>query len=145
MNDEIVVIIVTLVSLIILFLIFREVICWYWKINERIKLQKKQNDLLANILQALQGDAPIEIENQIDDEKSVEAKKPDKPEEKQVFNGIELSKKEIARVHVFVTYGIKPDERLVMNKKNREIIRFNEKEWSKADQDVWMILIDQKE
>lgn len=36
--------------LIILFLLLREVVMWYWKINERIKLQKETNDLLAKLL-----------------------------------------------------------------------------------------------
>ena len=143
MDDVIIVIIVTIVSLIILFLIFREIICWYWKINERIKLQKKQNALLANILRVLQGDAPIEIENEIENEKSVETKEPDKPEEENVLNGVKLTEDEHIRVKAFVRHGFKPDERLVMNKKTREITRFDEKEWSKEDQEAWTILMDE--
>lgn len=30
--------------------IIREIVCWYSKINERIELQKKTNDLLEKIL-----------------------------------------------------------------------------------------------
>lgn len=36
--------------LILLFLLLREVVMWYWKINERIKLQKETNVLLAKLL-----------------------------------------------------------------------------------------------
>ena len=36
--------------LIILFLLLREVVMWYWKINERIKLQKETNVLLSKLL-----------------------------------------------------------------------------------------------
>ena len=36
--------------MILLFLLLREVVMWYWKINERIKLLKETNDLLAKLL-----------------------------------------------------------------------------------------------
>lgn len=36
--------------MILLFLLLREVVMWYWKINERIKLQKETNVLLAKLL-----------------------------------------------------------------------------------------------
>lgn len=36
--------------LILLFLLLREVVMWYWKINERIKLQKETNVLLSKLL-----------------------------------------------------------------------------------------------
>ena len=139
MDDVFIVIIVTLVALIILFLIFREIICWYWKINERVKLQKKQNALLENILRVLQGDEPIEIEN----EKNVETQESAKAEEKNVLNGVELTKDEDVRVKAFVRHGFKPDERLVMNKKTREITRFDAKEWSKENHEEWTILMDE--
>ena len=32
----------------IIFLVFREVFCWYWKINERIALMKEIRDLLSS-------------------------------------------------------------------------------------------------
>lgn len=139
MDDVFIVIIVTLVALIILFLIFREIICWYWKINERVKLQKKQNALLENILRVLQGDEPIEIET----EKSIETKEPEKPEEKNVLNGVELTEDEDVRIKAFVRHGFKPDERLVMNKKTREIALFDAKEWSKENHEEWTILMDE--
>ena len=39
-----------------LFFIFRELMCWYWKVNERVNLQKKANNLLEQILKQLGGD-----------------------------------------------------------------------------------------
>jgi len=47
------VIIIMIVVLIILFLIFREVNAWYWKINERIEIQNKTNMLLEKIQKQL--------------------------------------------------------------------------------------------
>ncbi len=37
--------------LIVVFLILREVICWYWKINRNIELQEEQNRLLKKLVQ----------------------------------------------------------------------------------------------
>ena len=33
-----------------LFFVLKELMCWYWKINERIELQKKTNEILGKIL-----------------------------------------------------------------------------------------------
>ena len=45
---------------IVLFIVFREVIMWYYKINERVKLQKDTNELLTKILERLNKDEPIQ-------------------------------------------------------------------------------------
>ena len=34
--------------IVVLFLVFREVVCWYWKINVRIELLTEIRDLLKN-------------------------------------------------------------------------------------------------
>lgn len=34
------------VIIIVLFLVFREIVCWYWKINDMVKNQNTQIDLL---------------------------------------------------------------------------------------------------
>jgi len=39
-----------LIGVILLFFILREVVCWYYKINERITLQKQQIELQKKIL-----------------------------------------------------------------------------------------------
>jgi hypothetical protein len=44
-------IVLALIILIALFLILREVNCWYWKINRRIDLMEEQNNLLKKVLQ----------------------------------------------------------------------------------------------
>lgn len=36
---------------IILFLVLREVACWYWKINERKALMEEQNELLKELIE----------------------------------------------------------------------------------------------
>ena len=50
MEKMIVPLVVCLIILIVLFLVLREVACWYWKINERIALQNDTNNLLKKIL-----------------------------------------------------------------------------------------------
>jgi preprotein translocase subunit SecF len=49
MENAIIGVIVALAILIILFLVFREIINWYWKINERISIAHKTNFLLEKI------------------------------------------------------------------------------------------------
>lgn len=39
-----------IIGVILLFFILREVVCWYYKINERIDLQKQQIALLKKII-----------------------------------------------------------------------------------------------
>lgn len=40
-----------LAFLIVVFLLLRELNMWYWKINERIKLQKETNALLKELIE----------------------------------------------------------------------------------------------
>lgn len=41
--------------LFLIWLILREVFCWYYKINERISLQKETNTLLEKLLDKIDG------------------------------------------------------------------------------------------
>jgi len=36
-----------------IFLLLRELVCWYFKINERMKIQQETNILLGKVLKAL--------------------------------------------------------------------------------------------
>lgn len=51
--------IITLIVLIIIFLICRELICWYYKINEMINIQNQQNSILNDILTQLKSKPSI--------------------------------------------------------------------------------------
>lgn len=42
--------IVILIIVFIIFLILREFYCWYWKVNKRVELQTKTNELLQQII-----------------------------------------------------------------------------------------------
>jgi hypothetical protein len=54
MNTIMIVFVVICVT-VILFLIIRNIILWYFKINERTELQKETNNLLENIFKQLGG------------------------------------------------------------------------------------------
>lgn len=43
-------IVIGLVILIVVFLLCREIVCWYWKINIAVKLMEEQNQLLRKIV-----------------------------------------------------------------------------------------------
>jgi hypothetical protein len=54
---------VMLAVIILVFILLREFNCWYWKINERIRLQKEMIELLKGILdkqEARSTDSPDE-------------------------------------------------------------------------------------
>jgi hypothetical protein len=43
------IIILVIIGIIIVFLICREIVCWYWKINTLVELMTEQNRLLSEI------------------------------------------------------------------------------------------------
>ena len=49
-NNNLVYGIIAVLVIVLVFLALREFNCWYWKINERIKLQKEQNELLQELI-----------------------------------------------------------------------------------------------
>ena len=50
MGHLVTIIIIAVIVFVVIFLILREVNCWYWKINERISLMNEQNDLLRKLI-----------------------------------------------------------------------------------------------
>mgnify|MGYP000265313528 CR=1 FL=1 len=60
MNQEILLIISVLVVVLFLFLICREIVCWYYKINERNEILREQNVILKNIYKEMKNK---EVEN----------------------------------------------------------------------------------
>ena len=71
--------------IILIFLVLREVNCWYWKINERVSLMKKQNLLLQKLI------ITIKDNGQINSSDSEQLSNSDNIEEsafdKDLFNG----------------------------------------------------------
>ena len=52
-TNSIIILILILAAGILLWLIIRELNCWYFKINERVKLQKEMNENLRRIIEIL--------------------------------------------------------------------------------------------
>lgn len=48
-GNEIIIFLVGLGILLALFMICRELLCWYWKINKSIELLEEQNQILVRI------------------------------------------------------------------------------------------------
>jgi len=61
----------SILFIMLVFLIFRELVCWYWKINERVNLQKRTNLILRKILEELH---TTNLSNQTSLEKKSELK-----------------------------------------------------------------------
>lgn len=53
MENTALVILFSFIALIGVFLLVRELVMWYYKINERIELQKKSNKLLEELIQLI--------------------------------------------------------------------------------------------
>lgn len=51
------ILLISIILFVILFLVFREVNCWYWKVNERLDEQKKTNALLQEFIELMKGKA----------------------------------------------------------------------------------------
>lgn len=50
MNQGTILILVGLILLFIIFLLCRELVCWYFKINIKINMMDEQNQMLSNIM-----------------------------------------------------------------------------------------------
>jgi len=53
--------IISLIFIIVLWLLLRELVCWYYKINQQIDNQNKTNELLEKILKSLNQNTQTEL------------------------------------------------------------------------------------
>lgn len=65
MNDQTNILIFIIAASIAVFLILRELMCWYYKINERVKLQQETNRLLAELIKQNSGE-PKSAESKVE-------------------------------------------------------------------------------
>lgn len=127
---------------ILIFLLLRELFCWYWKINKRILLAERQNLLLEKILLQLKETSP-NANDSLSIEKVIETNLTnDIIKNSDVYES--LINKEKEEVDKFLKHGLRPGEKIVINKKSREIDRFSEKKWKelcdKFDDVNWQII-----
>jgi hypothetical protein len=90
MSDAYTGILIALGIIVILFLIFREILCWYWKINERIELHKELINEIKKLNSAITN-TPI-VENETPYNATQEMQKIIDEEDKQLSD-MELVKK----------------------------------------------------
>ena len=142
--DFTLIIIISIIALVVIFLLLRELNCWYWKINERIELAKRQNLLLEKILQYHIGEITY---NNTDSPDSTFIEKDNitssfSQQEKTIYES--LSYQEKLEADKFIRYGLSKGDKLVINKISRKIDRFDEKEWAeilkKSEQTEWIII-----
>jgi len=55
-----------LCGIFLLWLLIREINCWYFKINERVRLQRRTNELLEKVIETL--DPPIMLTEKVEDD-----------------------------------------------------------------------------
>ena len=130
MESNLVVLIVALIIIIGLFIALREWNCWYWKINERIELQKEIIYLLSKGQSNEAG-----IENSI---AGLSGKKQNTFET--------LTEKEILTISN-LERSLNEGEKIILNKSNRKIIKITNDEWvlkySKGN--LWEIMAEEEE
>lgn len=133
---------IALVVLIVLFLIFREIALWYWKINERIEIAQKQNLLLEIIADHLTGGKLAEKMDMKETSLGQNEKADIEISNSDVYST--LSKQEKIDVDAYMYYGLSKGDKLVINKKTRKLDRFDEDEWNKilrkSTQSDWLII-----
>ncbi|MCD8406289.1 hypothetical protein LNI88_11570 [Tenacibaculum dicentrarchi] len=56
MRQETTAVVIIAVISILIFLLCREIVCWYFKINKRIEILEEQNELLKNIHKELKNE-----------------------------------------------------------------------------------------
>jgi hypothetical protein len=134
MNDSSTFFLITILVLIVLFFLLRELNCWYWKINKRIDLLERQNFLIEKIFNHLTGGTTIESPEEL---KKISDKVKDNIISK-------LSDEERREYDKFINFGLQPGEKLVIHKKKRNIDRFTKEEWNgilyKNQENDWQIL-----
>jgi len=139
---------VSLIISIILFLLFREVFCWYWKINKRISIAEKQILLLENILAHLKSISPNPNPNHIDREASVSILIDDKLIDfnRDIYES--LSSMEQKEADKFFKLKLRLGEKIAINKTTREIKKFSIQEWmdlcAKVEDSNWQIIWERK-
>ena len=67
------ILIIAAIIVIVVFFITREFWCWYWKINERISLMDKQNELFKLIIKSQNIKIPEELNDKLNDLKTFSA------------------------------------------------------------------------
>lgn len=148
MDSTLSIILITLAVVFVIFLIIRDINCWYWKINERVNLQYKEVDGLKQILKELKEIKKLQQLNQrlnvsndflegnlnetVGDGKN---RKNDKD-----VDEFSLSNNEKQKVKEYIKSGLNPNEKLVINRYSREIKKIDEKDLDNINKKEWIVI-----
>jgi len=110
--------ILIIIVVVILFFLFREVNCWYWKINKRIKLQE---DIILHLKI---------ISNSINDQNENTKNEISK-------NDINLTDDE---KRIIDSFEIKEGEKIIIHKRLRNIIKVSEKDQRRLQMEDWIVV-----
>jgi len=129
-SEIILVILIFLVIVIVLFFLLRELNCWYWKINERIRLQKEILFYLKKI---------VSPDNKIENTANVQS---NSDFHDSFLNS--LTKDEKTIIDDYRMKGLEIGDKIIMHKTLRNIIKVSAKEWKSYDnnQGDWVIIIE---
>lgn len=124
----IVVAVIVFVIAIALFFLLREINCWYFKINERILLQKEIIALLKNI-------APNNTQNE-----TTLKEESNKENLNDLTHALSSDEKEL--VNEILKKGFKEGDKIIMHKSLKNILKVTEIEWHSygSYQKDWIIL-----
>ncbi|NOZ45588.1 MAG: hypothetical protein GXO79_02280 [Chlorobi bacterium] len=143
MDSTLSIILITIVIVFVVFLILREVNCWYWKINERVNLQYKEVDGLSQILKELkklnQGLNVNDDFLEFHSNENVVAGENYK-NDNQDIDEFSLSNNEKKRVREYIKSGLNPNEKLVINRYSREIKKINMKDLDNINKKEWIVI-----
>ncbi len=149
MDNILSIILIVIVITIVVFLILREVNCWYWKINERVNLQYKEVDGLKQILNELKELRKLQQLNQRlnvnddfleshSDENGVAGE--NHKNDDQDIDEFGLSNEEKKRVREYIKSGLKSDEKLVVNRYSREMKKIKIKDLDNINKNEWIVI-----
>ena len=135
--------VIILIVLIVLFLALRELNCWYWKINKRIEIQNRTNDLLEKLYSQLGNNVGHNI-----DDKSIDAKFANVVG-LNLINFETLSSKEKEEIYTLLVFAKgNPGDKVVINKRTRVSKEFNKSKWENIvkshESEEWLIIVEKE-
>ena len=128
MNSTAIFVIIIILAFVISFFLTRELNCWYWKINERVKMQKEIIELLKICVRDRNGNddlSDLKIEIAV---KNISLNS--------------LTSDEIEIYEKLKSKGLKDGDAIILHKSLRSVIKVTNSEWNSYGnyQNDWLII-----
>ncbi|MDD3944915.1 MAG: hypothetical protein PHS38_09390 [Bacteroidales bacterium] len=129
-SDIIMYVVIAIIVLVLIFLLLKEVICWYWKINKRVSLMEETNHLLRTYIASQNIAIPENIEASKVDANSNNIK------EKIIENVLEDNNDKINAMKKELESNM-----AIVLKDNKDIIQLTKTQWEYySDSDKYQML-----